>query len=59
MNRAQLSYSPEVKRAIVEELERGLLSLREAARDHTSVDRIQKWLKEFGRFQPKRDVRRW
>jgi transposase-like protein len=57
MNRAQMSYSPEVKRAIVEELERGELSLREAAaRGHTSVGRVQQWLKEFGRYQPKRDV---
>ena len=57
MDRAQMSYSPEVKRAIVEELERGDLSLREAAaRGHTSVGRVQQWLKEFGKYQPKRDI---
>lgn len=57
MERAQKSYSPEVKRAIVEELESGQMSLREAAaRSHTSVTRVQQWLKEYGRYQPKRDV---
>jgi len=31
--------------------------LREAARDaQTSVTIIQKWLEEYGRYQPKRDV---
>jgi transposase-like protein len=49
--------SPEVKRAIVEELENGQLSLREAAsRGHTTVSRIQLWLKEYGKYQPKRDI---
>ena len=57
MERAQMSYSPELKRAIVEELESGQLSLREAAaRGHTTVGRIQLWLKEYGRYQPKRDI---
>lgn len=57
MARAQMSFSPEVKRAIVEELESGQLSLREAAeRGHTSVGRVQQWLKEYGRYQPKRDI---
>jgi transposase-like protein len=57
MSRAQMSYSPEVKRAIVEELERGELSLREAAaRGHTSVGRVQQWLTEYGKYQPKRDI---
>jgi transposase-like protein len=57
MNRYQMSYSPEVKRAIVEELESGQLSLREAAaRGRTSVGRVQQWLKEFGKYQPKRDI---
>lgn len=57
MERAQKSFSPEVKRAIVEELESGQLSLREAAaRGHTTVSRIQLWLKEYGKYQPKRDI---
>lgn len=57
MSVASKSYSPELKRAIVEELESGQLSLREAAsRGHTSVGRVQQWLKEFGKYQPKRDI---
>jgi transposase-like protein len=57
MSRAQMSFSPEVKQAIVEELESGQLSLREAAaRGHTTVSRVQLWLKEYGRYQPKRDI---
>jgi hypothetical protein len=52
-----MSFSPEVKRAIVEELESGHLSLREAAvRGHTSVARVKLWLEEFGRYKPKRDI---
>lgn len=57
MERARMIVSPEVKRAIVEELENGQLSLREAAsRGHTTVSRIQLWLKEYGKYQPKRDI---
>ncbi len=57
MERAQISFSPELKRAIVEELESGQVSLREAAtRGHTTVSRIQLWLKEYGKYQPKRDI---
>ena len=57
MERAQHRYSSELKQRLVEEIERGHLSLREAARDaQTSVTMIQKWLEEFGRFKPKRDV---
>ena len=57
MERLQMSFSPEVKRAIVEELESGQLSMREAAaRGHTSVTRVKQWLEEYGRYQPKRDI---
>ena len=57
MERAQMSFSPELKRAIVEELESGQISMREAAaRGHTTVSRIQLWLKEYGKYQPKRDI---
>jgi transposase-like protein len=57
MDRAQMSFSPELKRAIVEEIESGQLSLRAAAaRGHTTVGRVQLWLKEYGRYQPKRDI---
>jgi len=54
MERAQMSFSPELKRAIVEELESGQLSLREASwREHTTVSRVQLWLKEYGKYQPR------
>jgi transposase-like protein len=57
MERAQRQYSPELKQRIVEELEAGHLSLREAARDtQATVAMIQKWVAEFGRYRPKRDV---
>ena len=57
MERAQMSFSPELKRAIVEELESGQISMREAAaREHTTVSRVQLWLKEYGKYQPKRDI---
>lgn len=57
MERAQRQYSPELKQRIVEEVEAGHLSLREAAREvQTSLTRIQKWMEEFGRYKPKRDV---
>ncbi len=42
---------------LVEEIEQGQLSLREAARDaQTSVAMAQKWVDEYGRFKPGRDV---
>lgn len=57
MERAQHRYSPELKQRIVEELEAGHLSMREAAREvRTSVAMISKWIDEFGRYKPKRDV---
>lgn len=57
MHRAQRQYSPELKQRIVEELEAGHLSLREAARDtQATVQMVQKWVQEYGRYRPKRDV---
>jgi transposase-like protein len=50
-------YSPELKQRIVDELEAGHLSLREAARDtRATVAMVQKWVAEYGRYRPKRDV---
>lgn len=57
MARSFHHYSPELKQRLVEEIEGGQLSLREAARDaHTTVAMVQTWLREYGRFQPKRDI---
>jgi transposase-like protein len=57
MSRPQRQYSPELKQRIVEELEAGHLSLREAARDtQATIPMVQKWVQEYGRYRPKRDV---
>lgn len=57
MTRTHHRYSAELKQRLVEEIEQGQLSLRAAARDaQTSVAMVQKWLEEFGRFKPKRDI---
>lgn len=52
-----MSYGTEVKQALVEELESGRISLREAAsRGHTSVGRVKMWVDEYGKYKPKRDL---
>lgn len=57
MENVQMSFSPEVKRAIVEELESGRISLREAAvRGYTTVSRVKMWVDEYGKYKPKRDI---
>lgn len=57
MERARHSYSEELKRGIVEEIESGRLSLRDAAQAAcTGLTQVQKWLDEYGRFKPKRDI---
>lgn len=57
MSRAQRQYSPELKQRIVEELEAGHLSLREAARDtQATIPMVHQWVQEYGRYRPKRDV---
>jgi transposase-like protein len=57
MDRIHHRYSAELKQRMVAEIESGHLSLREAARDaQTTVTQVQKWLEEYGRFKPKRDV---
>lgn len=55
--RARHSYSEELKRGIVDEIESGLVSVRDAANAaRTGVTQVQKWLEEYGRFKPKRDI---
>ncbi|WP_156798837.1 IS3-like element ISGau1 family transposase [Gemmatimonas aurantiaca] len=57
MERSRRQFSPELKQRIVEELEAGHLSVREAARTvQTSAAMVHHWLEEFGRYRPKRDV---
>lgn len=50
-------YSPELKQRLVDELEAGQLTLREAAQDaRTTVAMVRTWLEEYGRYKPKRDI---
>ena len=57
MARMQHQYSPELKQRLVEEIEAGHVSIREAARDaQTTVTLMHQWLAEYGRFKPKRDI---
>lgn len=57
MHRPNRQYSPELKQRIVDELEAGHLSLREAARDtQATIPIVQRWVQEYGRYRPKRDV---
>lgn len=57
MERVYHQYSAELKQRLVDEIEQGQLSMREAARDaQTTVTMVKKWLEEYGRFKPKRDV---
>lgn len=57
MENVQMSFSAEVKAVIVEELESGRISLKEAAvRGHTTVSRVKLWIEEYGKYKPKRDV---
>ena len=57
MENMRMSFSPEVKEAIVEDLESGRISLREAAaRGHTTVTRVKMWVDEYGKYKPKRDI---
>lgn len=50
-------YSEELKRCIVQEIESGQMSVRDASKStQAGVGQVQKWLDEYGRFKPKRDV---
>jgi transposase-like protein len=57
MRRAQRQYSPELKQRIVDELEAGHLSVRQAAlATQASMTMVHRWVQEFGRYRPQRDV---
>ena len=57
MARAHHRYSSELKQRLVEKIEGGQLSIREAARDaRTTIAMVQVSLRAYGRFQPKRDI---
>jgi transposase-like protein len=57
MERSRRQFSPELKQRIVEDIEAGHLSIREAARTvQTTAAMVHHWLDEFGRYRPKRNV---
>jgi transposase-like protein len=57
MRQAQRQYSPELKQRIVDDLEAGHLSVREAAlATQASMTMVHRWVQEFGRYRPQRDV---
>ncbi len=46
-----------MKQRLVDAIDAGHFSIREAARNaQSTVTMMQKWLEEYGRFKPKRDV---
>ncbi len=57
MERSRRQFSPELKQRVVEDIEAGHLSIREAARTvQTTAAMVHHWLDEFGRYRPKRNV---
>lgn len=50
-------YSGELKQRLVDEIEAGHLSIREAAETaQAAVTLVHQWLTEYGRFKPKREI---
>jgi hypothetical protein len=50
-------YAEAVKRSVVDEIEKGVLSIREAVSETgAQVSQIKLWLEEYGKYQPKRDI---
>jgi len=57
MEESRMSFSSELKQAIVDEIESGELSVREAAeRSHTTITRVKLWLEDYGKFKPKKNI---
>jgi transposase-like protein len=50
-------YSPALKQRLVDEIEAGHVSIREAAATaQATVTLVHHWLAEYGRFKPKREI---
>ena len=50
-------YSEELKREVVSEIESGSLSISEAKMEYgVPKSNLKVWLKEYGRYKPKRDL---
>lgn len=57
MEESRMSFSNELKQAIVEEIESGAVSIRDAAaRSHTTITRVKLWLEDYGKFKPKKNI---
>lgn len=57
MDEYRKSYSEELKRNIVSEIESGRINKKDAAEmAHTTMTMVEKWLETYGRFKPKRDI---
>ena len=53
----RMSFSNELKQAIVNEIESGRVSIRDAAKQsYTTITRIKLWLEEYGKFKPKKNT---
>lgn len=50
-------FDGELKRRMVAEIESGVISIREAgSRCQVSVKQVRKWLEEYGKYRPKKDI---
>jgi len=57
MSNVRRSYSEELKRHVVEEVESGSMSRVDVSREYGIPKcMVRHWLEEYGKFQPKRDV---
>ena len=58
MTRGQIrKYSEELKQRVVEEIENGKMSMAEARHEYgLNKASLHSWLKEYGRYQPQRDI---
>lgn len=57
MNDTRKSFREDVKRTIVGEVESGRLSIMDASREYgISKSMIGLWLREYGKYRPKKDV---
>lgn len=57
MDNRRNSFQEALKRSIVGEIEEGRLSIMDASREyHISKSMIGLWLKEYGKYRPKKDI---
>jgi transposase len=50
-------FSEPLRKRVVEQIESGIMSVAEASREYgASKATIQSWLRDFGKFKPRRDI---